>query len=339
MSAAISPQALWPGHSCQIVNLIMGTLVYAPFVLLSERILNRKLQESLDTLTNHACDAVPGPGGHKCLSRPGLEGLLAKSLTDNLVQALKRGDQLFLVYQPQINTRTNRVEGVECLLRWKHPTYGLIPPTVAVALAEDCGVIDDLGVFVLQQACTSLLQWKTAIDDDFLISVNLSARQLENPKLVDYFLETLHTTGLPAHHLEVEITESVAATPNGATYETLFKFRELGLKVAIDDFGMGHTSLRYLKEFPIDTIKLDKSLTEETNNGVNDHIVKSILSLSQGMNLRTIVEGVETLVQCEKFNNLGFHIFQGYYFSKPLARGKCYDFIRSYGRQDAVLGY
>ncbi len=326
------------GTLLQMVNLCVGALLYLPFVMLSDKIHERQLQGSLKTLAHYADDALPGPNGKKCLTRTGPEGFLAHMLAEDLLNALKQQKQLFLVYQPQVNTLTNRVEGVECLLRWKHPVYGFIPPPVAVALAEDCGLIDALGLFVLQNACAAFLEWKHAIDDDFLISVNLSAKQLDNPHLVDSIVETLAASGTPANHLEVEITESVAVTPNDATYETLSRLRSLGIQVAIDDFGMGHTSLRYIKEFPIDTVKLDKSLTEETQNGVNDHIVRSLMYLSQNLCLRTVVEGVEQNDQCEHFKSLGCFIFQGYYFSTPLTCNECFNFITLYGNTGKAAG-
>ncbi|THB64730.1 MAG: EAL domain-containing protein [Desulfovibrio sp.] len=325
------------GTLLQVVNLTIGALVYLPFIKLSERIHFKRQRNAIKTLHDFACNALPGPNGQKCMSRSGFEGYLARSLADDLVYALKQSDQLFLAYQPQINTQTHLVEGVECLLRWRHPTYGSIPPPLTVALAEDSGVIDDLGAFVLKSACASFGRWKTGVCDDFLISVNLSARQLENPALTETILGILNDTGTPARHLEVEITESVAVTPIDATYTTLFGLRALGIQVAIDDFGMGHTSLRYIKEFPIDTVKLDKTLTEESKNGVNDYIVRSIMDLSQNLQLRTVVEGVETLEQCERFQRMGCSVFQGYYFSQPLSSEECFEYITSYKVSEAVV--
>ena len=238
---------------------------------------------------------------------------------------------MFMVYQPQINTLTNRVEGVESLLCWTHPTYGHIPPPLTVALAEDSGVIDELGILVIRSACHCFLEWRHTLDENFLMSVNLSTKQFDNPNLADDIHAILISTGNPARNLEVEITESVAMTTDDTTYDTLAKLQSLGIKVAIDDFGMGHTSLQYIKDFPIDTVKLDKSLTENTESGVNDHIVRSLIYLSENLKLRTIVEGVDQCDQCRHFNTLGCFIFQGFYFSKPLMRDDCFKFIVSYG--------
>ncbi len=324
------------GTLMQLVNLSIGALVYLPFVRLSDSIHLRQLRSSLEALGKYAEDAMPGPGGKKCLTRPGTEGFLAHVLAEDLKKALLQKEQLFLVFQPQINTQTNRVEGVESLLRWDHPSYGYIPPPVTVALAEDSGFIDELGMFVFKNACDNFLQWKHALDDDFLISINLSAKQLDNPFLVDDIVAILAATGDISNNLEVEITESVAVTPDDSILEKLTVLQSLGIKVAIDDFGMGHTSLRYIKEFPIHTVKLDKSLTEVTENGVSDHIVRSLMGLSENLHLRTVVEGVEELHQCEHFQKLGCFIFQGYYFSRPLTSDACFKFITSYGNETAL---
>ncbi len=320
------------GTLLQVVNLGLGVIIYIPFVLLAGKVRQTRMRKSINALTDCANDILPGPDGKKCLTRSGVKGDLARSLAEDLLKALRREEQLFLAHQPQVNTQTRRVEGVECLLRWRHPFYGLIPPPLTVALAEDCGVIDDLGAFVLKTACASFHKWKPLPDDNFLMSVNLSARQLDNPRLTEDIMGILAATGVPAHQLEVEITESVAVTPGDTAFNTLNALRSRGVKVAIDDFGMGHTSLRYLQEFPIDTVKLDKSLTEESKDGVNAHIVKSIMSLSRDLGLRTIVEGVETTEQCEQFKNLGCSVFQGFYFSKPLTPEACADFMAAYGK-------
>ncbi|SLM32901.1 EAL domain protein [Desulfamplus magnetovallimortis] len=319
------------GVFVQIINLSIGVLIYLPFVLLSEKIHKRQMQESIKILADFADDIIPGPGGKKCLTRSGQKGFLARSLADDLARALIQDDQLFIVYQPQVNTQMNRVEGVECLLRWRHPVYGMIPPPLTVALAEDSGFIDELGSFVLKSACSSFLRWKPDIGSDFLMSVNLSAKQLDNPELVKSIVGILTDAKVAPHHLEIEITESVAVTPNDTTFDTLHELRSLGLHVAIDDFGMGHTSLRYINAFPIDTVKIDRSLTKESKDGINDHIVSTLMSLGENLKLRTIVEGVETYEQCERFKGLGCSIFQGYYFSTPLMRDECLDYIISFG--------
>ncbi|SEA75844.1 PTS system, lactose/cellobiose family IIC component [Desulfuromusa kysingii] len=324
------------GTMLQVVNLVIGTFVYCPFILLAEKTHKKQLHRSVKTLAAYSEEVIPGPDGKKCLSRPGIEGYLARSLADDLIRALDEKKQLFLVYQPQINTLDNQVAGVEALLRWQHPVYGLIPPPLTVALAEDSGVIDDLGTFVLKSACTTFKVWQPSVRKDFRISVNLSGKELNNFNLVKQVANTLKATGVPAHYLELEITETVAVTPNEAIFDTLFALRSMGAHVAIDDFGMGHTSLRYLKAFPIDTVKLDRSLTEETEDKVNDHIVGSIMNLGENMHLRTIVEGVETVEQCERFKKMGCSLFQGYYFSPPLSSELCFNFMMSYHQGETL---
>ena len=315
------------GTMLQVVNLAVSTAIYVPFIMLAEALHKRQVRTALKKLCKYAEKSDLGPDGKICLGRPGFTGYLARSLADEMVNALRHGDQLRISYQPQVDAETNMVEGVECLLRWKHPRYGTIPPPVAVAVAEDCGIMDNLGSFVLRTACSSFKHWKPLVKDDFLMSINLSASQLNNAGIADSIMDILDSTGTPPHHLEVEITESVAITHNRATFQTLSRLKAKGVKIAIDDFGMGHTSLRYIKDFPINTIKLDKTFTEKTNGMVNDHIVNSLMSLSKSLHLRTIVEGVETLEQYDRFKNMGCTSFQGYFFSKPLTNEEFTEFL------------
>ncbi len=319
------------GPVMQVVNLALGVLIYLPFVSLADRMFDREYRRALEALREAALRGAVGPGGRRCLDLPGVEGRIAKALANDLSKALDRGDQLYLVYQPQLCADGGCVLGAEALLRWRHPAYGLVPPQIAVALAEDAGLIDRLGLFVLREACDQRAAWRGRVPDDLTVAVNMSARQLHDAGLLEKIRATLDAAGLPPSMLEVELTESAALLPDARSLDTLRRLRKMGAHVAIDDFGMGHASLRYLQEFPVDTLKLDRSLTLETPSGVNGHIVSSMVGLCANLEIRTVVEGVETMEQCERFRALGCQAFQGYLFSLPLSGEDCLAFI--VGRQ------
>lgn len=323
------------GVAMQAFNLMLGTLVYLPFVALADRVHERSYREALGLLARTACGGDMGLRGCKCLDRPGAEGRLAKTLADDLLDALDRDSQLFLEYQPQLGAQLGaqlageglRVVGVEALLRWRHPVHGLIPPPVTVALAEDAGVIDRLGLWVLKEACAQRSAWSVLAGEGVVMSVNMSPRQFQDAQLAQKVESVLAANGLGPGVLELEITESVALLPDARTLATLRRLRESGVRVAIDDFGMGHASLRYLRQFPVDVLKLDRSLTMDSPNGVNGHIIASIVNLSARMGYTLVVEGVETLEQYLRFRAMGCTVFQGLYFSRPLSGEKCLEYI------------
>jgi cellobiose PTS system EIIC component len=324
------------GVLMQAVNIVLGTTLYYPFVKLSEQLRKRQGGRALNALLKTATGCAIGPNGRKCIDRPGEEGRLAKALAADLLVALKCDDQLFLEYQPQVDVVKNRVRGVEALLRWNHPAYGRIPPPVAVALAEDTGCIDELGLCVLRLACLQRAEWNGRVPEELLMSVNVSPKQLEDHSFDRHVFAVLDSTGVRTDQLEVEITESSILTPGIAPVEVLRRLKNIGVHVAIDDFGMGHTSLRYLNELPVDTIKLDRSLTEETQGDISDHIVRSMVELSRTIGVITITEGVETEAQLTRFRNFGCDIFQGYLFSRPLSGGDCLAFIQALMSSDEL---
>lgn len=317
------------GLLMQVLSLSVGVAIYLPFVRSSEKLHQRQSRKSLKQLLVNATGALPGPNGKQCLTRPGIAGYLARTLADELSTAIRKNDQISLMFQPQVESLTGQVKGVESLLRWEHPRYGFIPPPIVVALAEDIEKIDALGEIILEKSCGYFAQWKDVLPHSFLMSVNLSAKQLLNPQLPEQVVAAANRAGIQPKNLQMEITETLALTPDDSTYRILNALRSNGVKIAIDDFGMGHTSLRYLKNFPIDTVKIDRSLTVESENGVNDHIVKSIIRLTDDLKIKTVVEGVETIEQLHRFTNLGCSLYQGHYFSPPLLPETCLHFITS----------
>ena len=307
------------GAVLQVACLALGTLVYLPFVSLANSVYSRRYQRAMETLVLAAESTATGPTGKKCIDLPGQPGQVAEILAADLALALDRGEQLFLVYQPQVDvSRGGITVGAEALLRWRHPIHGLVPPQVTVALAEDKHLISRLGLAVLREGCRQHAQLHSQGLCEKVLSVNMSAPQLDDEDLVEKVMALLEETGVDPGLLKIEITESVALTPEARPVAVLRRLRENGIRVAIDDFGMGHTSLRYLKEFQVDTLKIDRSLTLESADGVNDYIIASIVSLCDSLGIQIIIEGVETEEQVERFLAHGCSIYQGYYFSKPL---------------------
>lgn len=321
------------GSILQAVNLGLGFLIYLPFVALSDAVREKHGKEMMQELLEIACRCDFGtPGNRKCVNLQGEVGRLAHTLATDLERTLNSGatNQLYLVFQPQCNYATKQVAGIEALLRWNHPVYGHVAPPITIALAEDMNLIDRLGQFILSEACKQRAAWSAAVPRDLVMSVNITPRQLLNPKFVQMVLKTLRDQGLSPEQLELEITESSILEPDARTLDQLKRLRVLGVRIAIDDFGMGHTSLRYLRAFPVTTVKVDRSLTESLNSNVQEQIVRSILDLSRSLHISTVVEGVEDEQHVRAFMDIGYQTFQGYYFSRPLPSEACLDFVRQY---------
>lgn len=234
-----------------------------------------------------------------------------------LRQALQQGE-FSLHYQPQLDLTTGRICAFEALSRWTRPGIGFVSPVEFIPLAEETGLILALGDWVLKTACTQLAQWRSEGHDHLEIAINVSSLQLKK-EFAERVAVILQETGVPADRLEIEITESVlmqSFTDNMATLEAL---RQLGVRMSLDDFGTGYSSLSYLRQLPIQTVKIDKSFVDDlTEDPVTRHIVKSIISLSHGLNLRVVAEGVETAEQLAMLQADRCEIIQGYYVDRPL---------------------
>lgn len=240
------------------------------------------------------------------------------SLENKLRQALER-DEFILHYQPQVNARSGKFTGMEVLVRWLHPQLGLVPPNDFIPIAEETGLIIPLGEKVLRTACRQNAAWHRAGLSSLTVSVNLSLRQFQQPDLVEKVNQILVETGLEPEYLELELTESLIMNDAERTIEMLNRLKRLGIKISLDDFGTGHSSLSYLKTLPLDVLKIDRAFVRNIANDPTDvAIVKTIVTLAQNLNLRTIVEGVETVEQLHLLSDLGCRDIQGYYFSKPV---------------------
>jgi diguanylate cyclase (GGDEF)-like protein/PAS domain S-box-containing protein len=240
-------------------------------------------------------------------------------LKTDLPMALERGE-FRLMYQPVAELETGQVRGVEALLRWEHPRRGSIGPTQFIPLAEETGVIVPLGRWALREACRQAAEWMAQPGvEPITVSVNLSARQIQDPGLVSDVMIALRETGLPARLLTLEITESALMQDVETTTQTLNALKAIGLRLAIDDFGTGYSSLSYLRRFPVDILKIDRSFVATLDSSDTEAaLVRSILSLGQTLELETIAEGIEREAQLHELQALGAHLGQGYFFARPL---------------------
>ncbi|WP_188381731.1 sensor domain-containing protein [Oxalicibacterium faecigallinarum] len=228
-------------------------------------------------------------------------------------------DELTLHYQPQVDLRHGTIVGMEALIRWNHPQMGLITPGSFIGMAEETGLILPIGIWVLRTACLQAKKWQDMGHDNLRIAVNLSARQFVQTDLTETIADILQQTGLPPHCLEIELTESSVMADIERHLLILHAIKALGVHLSVDDFGTGHSSLAYLKRFPIDTLKIDRSFVRDIALHQDDaSIVATIIALGHNLHLQVIAEGVETENQMAVLRAQGCDQMQGYYFSKPL---------------------
>ncbi|HEX7497914.1 MAG TPA: EAL domain-containing protein [Candidatus Limnocylindrales bacterium] len=239
--------------------------------------------------------------------------------------------QFMMYYQPTIDLHTGRLTGVEALIRWQHPTRGIVPPMEFIPLAEESGLIVPMGRWAIQVACRQVRIWQKEIpaNEPIALNVNLSARQLRHPNIVRDIADALDDSGLLPSRLILEITESVLMVDTAATLNRLFQLKSLGVRLAIDDFGTGYSSFAYLRRFPIDILKIDKSFvdgvaTEPTSTALVDAMIR----IGKTLRMETVAEGVELIEQADRLRTLQCDIGQGYLFSRPLPSDSITNLLR-----------
>ncbi len=232
---------------------------------------------------------------------------------------LENGSGLALHYQPLFCARDNTLVGAEALLRWTHAELGSIPPLEAVSVAEDCGLIVPLGYWVMRTACRDASAWHAQHPGRLRVAVNISARQLGDPQFLEQVMDILREEKLPAHLLEIELTETVLMENMEAGAHTLHRLSQLGIHLAIDDFGTGYSSLAYLRQLPMRRLKIDRSFVRDLPAQEHSRtIVTAIVALAHGLGLQVTAEGVETLEQAEYLVQQGCDVLQGYAFARPM---------------------
>jgi diguanylate cyclase (GGDEF)-like protein len=249
-------------------------------------------------------------------------------LESDLSRALERGEFL-LHYQPKVEIATGLITGIEALLRWNHPVRGLVPPMDFIPLAEETGLIVPIGEWVLATACARLKAWQDQGLTDLAVAVNLSARQFADSMLLPKLTRIIHSSGLAPSSLELEITESVVMSQGEAAESVLEKLKSIGVQIAIDDFGTGYSSLAYLKRFPIDTIKVDRSFIRDIPRDSGDmKITRAIIALAHGLRLKVVAEGVETADQLKFLRAQRCDAVQGYFLYRPLPEDEVADILK-----------
>ncbi len=246
----------------------------------------------------------------RALARLDLEMELRQAITE---------DQLEVHYQPVVHAQSGALYGLEALVRWRHPSRGLLAPSQFMEVAEDSGLVLPLGEWVLGKACVAAVEWQQRHPfAPLVMAVNLSARQFQQPDLCERVARILATTGLDPALLTLEITETVVMEDTDATLATLRALKQLKVRLSIDDFGTGYSSLSYLKRFPVDAVKIDKSFVEGLDSGpVDREIVQAVIRLATAVGMQTIAEGVETPTQQEQLRLLGCSMLQGFLLSRP----------------------
>jgi EAL domain-containing protein (putative c-di-GMP-specific phosphodiesterase class I) len=238
----------------------------------------------------------------------------------SIESALRRAlelDQFLLYYQPQISLATGKIFGVEALLKWQHPRYGLVQPFDFITILEETGLIVPVGEWVLQTACRQKQAWREQGLPELNMAINISGRQFIRKDLVQQIQQLIMTHAGGTQGIELEITESVVMSDAPAAIAILKQLNALGIRLAIDDFGTGYSSLSYLRQFPLHTLKVDQSFVREiaNNNGQGEALVAAILSMARALGLSTVAEGVETREQLDFLTRHGCDYAQGHYYS------------------------
>ena len=240
-------------------------------------------------------------------------------------------DELMLNFQPIYDLASSELMGVEVLLRWRHPDRGLIMPDEFITVAEETGLIYEMGLWVLHQACAEAQPWlQYELHEKFYMSVNVSIRQFRGGFRKKHLAAVLEETGFPSEHLVLEITESLLMDDDVRFRDTLNEFRDLGVRLAVDDFGTGYSALSYLREFPVDTLKIDRSFIQDIVENSNDRrLVEAIVVMAHGLNLVVVAEGVETAEQDILLRGLHCDMVQGYFYGRPVSAAEITDLLDS----------
>jgi len=281
--------------------------------------------DSIETLIKHADIAMYHAKDHGRNDFKFFTQDLHKSFTGRLAienemrHALERRE-FEVFYQPQVAVQSQRVRGMEALIRWNHPARGLVSPSEFIPIAEESGLITPISEWVMGAACRQARIWRDADMPPITMAINLSARQIEHPQFVDKFIQCLHKHMPDGNGIEIEITESTLMRDMDGAVSKLRKLADMGIEISIDDFGTGYSSLSYLKKLPINTIKIDRSfihdLTGHMNNGST--IVAGIAAMAKGLKLKVVAEGVETQEQLDYLQTLGCDTYQGFFFSRAV---------------------
>lgn len=293
--------------------------------------------KDLDTLMTNADTAMydakrDGRNNYKFFSK-NMTNFISKQIKieQDLRDAILNKNELEIYYQPKISSSDNSISGAEALIRWNHPTKGVMCPDEFISVAESTGLIIELGNWIIEECICNVAHWNKTLQNNLNIAINLSAKQFQNNNLVPFISLMIEKHNINPSQLEFEITESLSMSNIDATLRVLSCLREIGVSIAIDDFGTGYSSLSYLKKFPINTLKIDKSFVMDmTDNEEDKIIVETIITMAHSLSFKTIAEGVETKNHIDILKGFGCDDFQGYYYSKPITKNKFENYVREY---------
>ncbi|MDR3136999.1 MAG: EAL domain-containing protein [Coriobacteriales bacterium] len=320
------------GSLLQFMGLVVSFLVYAPFVRITRRVTQQRQLENYDCFKHVASQAANNEQMY-LLNRRDTVGEIARELVSEFNTYFDAGNiPFYMVYQPKCD-KEGRVVGSEALLRWSHPTYGMVPPDILVELTDEAQLSTPLGRWITRQALEEYARWPKQKVEELILSINLNPRHiLEDTDFPAYIQSLITTLQLDPQLIEMEITEHVAVRSDKAMREMFARIRATGVGLSIDDMGVGYSSLTYISDFGAGTVKLDLSLVDRIASNIQQQeIVRSVVELASQLHLVIIVEGVETKEQLDALVNLGCRYFQGYYFSKPLKPADFIHFARTQG--------
>ena len=270
------------------------------------------------------------------------ESLAVASRQRSLLEAQLReainNREFHLLYQPQVRLCDSQVVGVEALIRWTHPSRGLVPPVEFIPVAESTGLITDIGSWVIDEATEQLAHWQNSGIKNLRMSINVAASQFQQKNFCEQVIDALVRNSISPEFLELEVTESVLMNDIDLVVSRLQSLREQGVRVAIDDFGTGYSSLSYLQELPLDVLKIDRSFVNRlTGRMTKSSLIETIQTLASGLDLETVAEGVEHSEQLALIAGLGCDLVQGYFYSRPVSATDIPETIQAIQSQNLLL--
>ncbi len=281
--------------------------------------------DNIETLIKHADIAMyhakdHGRNDYKFFTQDLHKSFTGRLAVENEMRHALEKKEFEVFYQPQVAVESQRLRGMEALIRWNHPTRGMVLPNDFIPIAEESGLITPISEWVMGAACRQAKLWRDSDLPPITMAINLSARQIEHPQFVEKFLHCLHKHMADGQGIEIEITESTLMRDMDGAIGKLRKLAEMGVEISIDDFGTGYSSLSYLKKLPINTIKIDRSFIHDLNGHMNNGstIVAGIAAMAKGLKLKVVAEGVETREQLDYLQKLGCDTYQGFFFSRAV---------------------
>lgn len=288
--------------------------------------------DTIETLIKHADIAMysakeNGRNDYRFFTQDMHHAFTGRLAVENEMRHALDNGEFEVYYQPQVSVHSQRIRGMEALIRWNHPIRGVVPPDEFIPIAEESGLITPISEWVLGAACHQARAWREAGLPTLTMAVNLSARQIEHPRFLEKFTRCMRDHHVDGQGLEIEITESTLMRDMDGTIDKLRKLADMGVEISIDDFGTGYSSLAYLKKLPINTLKIDRSFIHDLGSPGNGSIVTGIASMAKGLKLNVVAEGVETEAQLDYIRNLGCDAYQGFLFSRAVVAQRATEII------------